>query len=347
MGACHSKRAGMAAMLALTAVFFATPAHAQDHLPLLDSAQTAPHRIHLILKDGSYQLVLGYTVRKDIVRYQSAERNGETEEIPLADVDLPATERWVREHTENADDTQRPVVLSPELAREEAERAAMTPEVAPNLRLPEEDSVLVLDVFEGTPELVPLPQQGSDLNPETAHETQKAALNPSASQHRIGDVPGERADVQLHIPDPAFFVREGEDAPDAFGGPALTVDTHGQSGRATPGGGSDRSTYVLERIGVHAGLRELDSFHIAQLGTGVPQRDIIELKHDDLPGGHWLKLTPVEPLLFGEYALVEILSGHEVNLDVWDFGVHADAKENVEAQRPEVRKPRVLQPRVP
>jgi len=91
----------------------------------------------------------------------------------------------------------------------------------------------------------------------------------------------------------------------------------------------------------------IDSFRISTLGTGKKQPDIIELKSDYLPGGHWLKLTPVQPLEFGEYALVEILNDHEVNLNVWDFGVHPTAPENVEAQRPDKHRPITLEHRKP
>lgn len=327
--------------LVIAAIVSSLAASAQDRRalapPPASATPSGPQRIHLILRDGTFQLVLGYKVRGEVVTYRSAERNGEPEDIPLSLVDLPATERWVREHTPGLTAEQKRSVLTPELAREEAERAARTPEIAPDLRLPEEDSVLVLDTFRDTPELVPLPQQGTDLNRETAHETLKQAINPASAQHRISDIPGDRADVQLHVPDPVFFVRIGDDSHEVTSGGAITVDTHGQSGRPTPGGGSDRSTYVIERIGVRGAQRQIDSFHIADLGTGAIHRDVIELKHEDLPGGHWLKLTPVEPLLFGEYALIEIVSDHEVNLDVWDFGVHADAKENTEAQRPQPR----------
>ncbi len=41
-----------------------------------------------------------------------------------------------------------------------------------------------------------------------------------------------------------------------------------------------------------------------------------------------MKLAPKEPLTFGEYALMEVLSPEEVNLDVWDFGVDPTAPEN-------------------
>jgi hypothetical protein len=69
------------------------------------------------------------------------------------------------------------------------------------------------------------------------------------------------------------------------------------------------------------------------------------MKQDTLPGGHWLKLTPVAPLTFGEYALVEVLDGRNVNLDVWDFGVHSDAVENAEAIHPEPKRTPALERR--
>jgi len=294
-----------------------------------------PQRQHLILKDGTYQLVLSYKVVGSIVQYSSAERNGEQEEIPLALVDIPATERWKREHEPGFQSP--PPVLSPELAKEEAFRAASTPFVAPDLRLPEEDSVLALDTFQGTPELVPLPQQASDLNKETAHAVQKIAINPASSAHRIADLRSNKADIQLHVADPVFYVRIGNDPAPYISGGSITVDTHGASsaGRDTPGGGSPFSGYVIERIDVRYDSRVVDSFRIFQLGTGKPQPDVIEMKSEPLPGGQWLKLTPVTPLEFGEYVLIEVLSSHELNLDVWDFGVHPTAPENVEAQRPE------------
>lgn len=315
---------------------------AQNRRPLAPPpapASSAPAgRTRLILKDGSYQLVLSYKVEGKIVRYRSAERDGAVEAIPLDMVDLPATEQWARDHAPGAADAGQAPVLSPELAREEADRAARTPEVAPDLRLPEEDSLLALDTFRGTPELVPLPQQGSDLNRETAHEVQKVEVNPASSPHRLGDIREERADVQLHVPDPVFYVRVGNEAADPDGGgQGMVVNTNGQSGRATPGTGSQNSGYVIERVDVRRGLREIDSFRLGQLGSGEKQRDVIETRLQTLPGGHWLKITPVEPLLFGEYALIEVLSDRAVNLDVWDFGVHPDAKENTEALRPEHR----------
>jgi hypothetical protein len=310
-----------------------------------------PARTRLILKNGGYQLVLSYRVVGNVVRYRSAERDGEEEDIPLALVDLPATEQWKKDHEPGAQETQsaQAPVLSPELAKEEAARAALTPEVAPQLRLPEEDSALALDTFRDTPELVPMPQAGSDLNKETAHGMLKGTINPMSSPHRITDIPRERADVQLHVPDPVFYIRVngGNDEDLVTSGSAFTVDTHGASGRATPSGGDPNNAYVIERVDVRSDVRIVDSFRIALLGTGRTQRDVVETKAEVLPGGHWMKLTPLQPLDFGEYALVEVLGPNAVNLDVWDFGVHSDAQENVEAIHPEPKRAPSLERRGP
>jgi hypothetical protein len=47
-----------------------------------------------------------------------------------------------------------------------------------------------------------------------------------------------------------------------------------------------------------------------------------------LPGKHWLKITPSQPLSIGEYALVEIISAADINQSVWDFRVSPDAPDN-------------------
>jgi hypothetical protein len=318
-------------------------------VPDTSSANTVPERTRLILKDGSYQLVLNYKVVGNVVRYRSAERNGEQEELPLALVDMAATERWKQEHTPGAAPaTQQAPVLSPELAKEEAERAALTPEVAPDLHLPEEDSVLALDTYQGSPELVPLAQAGSDLNKETAHAVLKGAINPASSPHRIVDIPRESADVQLHVAVPVFYVRVGRDDEDEItSGGAFTVDTHGASGRPTPSGGDPGNGYVVERVDVRVDERVVDSFQPGLLDSGRTQRDVVEMRSELLPGGHWMKLTPLKPLDFGEYALVEVLGPSAVNLDVWDFGVHSDAPENIEAIHPEPKRAPSLERRHP
>src|SRR6202022_4596276 len=203
----------LAAALALCAAD-CIPAAAQSHkpLPALDPA-TNPHRTRLILKDGSYQVIMSYKVVGNIVRYVSAERGGAEEEIPASLVDFDATRRWEKQHAalpaEGDAGTQAPTI-DPELVKEEADRAALTPEVAKDLRLPEQDSVLVLDIFQGTPELVPLAQTDSDLNRNTGHNILKAAINPLSSSHQIVQLKGEKSPVQLHVDTPVLYLRIGD-----------------------------------------------------------------------------------------------------------------------------------------
>jgi hypothetical protein len=84
------------------------------------------------------------------------------------------------------------------------------------------------------------------------------------------------------------------------------------------------------------------------VGTAVKQQqDVVETTTELLPGGHWMKLTPKKALDFGEYALMEIVSEKEVNLGVWDFGVHPVAPENKDAIKAQPKRPITLERRVP
>jgi hypothetical protein len=336
----------LAAGLALSAA-------AQSHKPLppLDPA-TNPHRTRLILKDGSYQVVMSYRIVGSVVHYISAERGGAEEEIPAELVDFDATRRWEKQHAtpeaEGDAGTPQAPAIDPELLKEEADRAAYTPEVAKDLHLPEQDSVLVLDTFHGTPELVPVPQSSGDLNRNTGHNVLRAAINPLSSSHQIVQLKGEKSVVQLHVDTPVLYLRVGDAAVIPTGGAPLTVDTHGASDRThdTPSGGSPNSRYVIVRADVRTGARVIASFKINLLGVHQ-QEDVVEATAEMLPGGHWMKLTPREPLSFGEYALMEVISEKEVNLGVWDFGIHPVAPENADAIKPEPKRPLSLEHRRP
>jgi hypothetical protein len=319
-----------------------------QHTTALQPDATSPHRTRLILKDGSYQIVMSYKVVGKVVRYVSAERGGAEEEIPLALVDMDATQRWEHQHAKpdpnNPDDTHAPAI-DPELLKEEADRAALTPEVAKDLRLPEGDSTLVLDTYRGTQELVPLAQTDSDLNRNTARNLLKAAVNPLSASHQIVQLKGEKSPIQLHIKDPVLYIRIGDETVGNTAGTPFTVDTHGASTamKNDDEGGSPKSRYVVVRADVRTGVRVIDSFRIPLLGTGQRQEDVVETTTEILTGGHWLKITPKEPLDFGEFALMEVISDKIVNLGVWDFGVHPVAPENRDVIKPEPRRGTALE----
>jgi hypothetical protein len=339
--------------LALAAVPIALRAQ-QAPLPDTQTTPAAPHRTHLILKDGSYQIVMSYQIKGDIVSYVSAER-GETEEVPTDLIDWDATHKWERQHAPASESgvAEPPApTIDPELLKEEADRAALTPEVAPDLHLPELDSVLALDYFHGTPELVPLVQSDGELNRTTSHNILKLAINPRAASHEIEQLKGIEAAVQMHVASPVIYLRIGDDAVVSHGGTPFTVDTHGGGSAAPvskePSGASASSGYVMVRADVRTDTRVLASFNIATLGSGVHQQeDVIETDSEVLPGGHWMKITPKQPLDFGEYALMEIVSDKEVNLGVWDFGVHPTAPENRDVLKPKPKRPITLERRTP
>jgi len=327
----------------------ALPCRAQTAVPEPDAnAARAPKRIHLILKDGSYQIVTSYTVAGKIVRYVSAERGGAQEDIPLELVDLDATHRWEKQHTTPAEGAPPPA-LDPELLKEEEERAALTPSVEPDLLLPQEDNLVALDFYQGTPELVPLVQSDGDLNHTTSHSIVKKIVNPRSASHQIVTLRGVTSYIQLHVDTPEFYLRIGDDAQVATGGgPPLVVNTHGASSVDT--GGKDsaaNSSYVIVRADVRTDARVIASFSTSLLGTTRQNEDVVETTAETLRGGHWIKLTPARPLEIGEYAIIEVLSGKEFNLGVWDFGVHPTAPENRDALKPEPKRRPNLERRKP
>jgi hypothetical protein len=305
-----------------------------------------PHRTRLILKDGSYQVVMSYQLKGKIVSYVSAER-GETEELPADLVDWDATHKWEKQHTLTADGQAPPPEIDPELLKEEAERRALNPEVAPDLSLPDQDAVVALDYYQGTPELVPLVQSDGELNRVTGHSILKLSINPRSASHQILQLKGESSPVQMHVAQPVIYLRVGDDLGVSRGGPSLTVDTHGanvgeKTGAAAPAQPHD---YVMVRADVRTDARVLASFNVNALGTQHQQRDVVETTSEVLPGGHWMKITPKQSLDFGEYALMEVLSERDVNSAVWDFGVHPVAPENRDVMKPQPKRPVTLEHR--
>lgn len=302
------------------------------------TAQNANKR--LILKDGSYQVVSQYQVAGDRVRYKSAERGGEWEELPKDLIDWPATEKWNKEHDpstmaaaeaarEQAEQSEAAEIDKEEATERGAEKARM-PVVSPGLRLPDESGVWALDTFHGTPELVRLVQSNGDLNKDLGHNVLKAAINPVGGSKQLIQIDGARSKFQLHVNQPELYVSldvvDDESAPEG----ALKVDTHGASSKAKDKNNysSPNSHYVIVRVQQHRNLRVVAAMNISMLGKVSHSEDIVETTTQILAGGHWMKVVPKEPLSFGEYALMEVLSQQEVNLDVWDFGVDPRAPEN-------------------
>ena len=304
-------------------------------------AQTPNQR--LILKDGSYQIVKKYEILGDRVRYVSAERGGEWEELPTALVDWNATKAWAKAH---APDAAGPVVSGQAApppgskeaeaidkeARDERERM---PTVSTGLRLPDEDGVFILDEFQGQPELIDVLQNSGGMNTGTPHNVLRAAI-PGGGNKQVVQLEGYKAKAQLHVNQPVFYVSLDDPKELAEAGDdALTVDTHGASSIKNKNShSSPASRYAIVRMQVKRETRVIVASKMSELGKAEPSVDVIDVKSEVLPGGHWLRLTPKQPLEIDEYALVEVLTPREINLAVWDFGVNPRAPEAKHAITP-------------
>jgi hypothetical protein len=308
------------------------PRDGQKPLPMKPDASGLARNHRLILKDGSYQLVRQYTIAGDRVRYLSLER-GEWEEMPADLVDWNATAKWERDHqTPGGDGTTSSDAKSPamkeaeEVDKEEAEERALQkakmPEVAPGLELPDQDSVFVLNVYQGTPELVEIVPSELEID-NKAHRGLKT-LNPLAMQKLSLQLSGQHAKAHLHVNDPTIFVSLGVvDDKESVLTHAMTIDTgRANAVSATRGAHSDKSGFAIVRLDGRRAVRLVGAIHVSVTGKISQDENIVPAKIEVMPGKHWLKIQPEQKLEIGEYALVEIISPSEINQSVWDFTVN-------------------------
>jgi len=325
--------------LSMTAMLLAVsiPALAQNQKQPIKIKPDAPglaknHR--LILKDGSYQLVREYQIVGDRVRYRSIEREGDWEELPVDLVDWDATKKWELNHASEEEDSSSPAMkeagdLDKEEAAERLEEQQRRPEVVKGLELPDEDGVFAFDTFHGTPELVELVPSDVAMNTKTKKGV--SVINPLAGARADLELPGQKAKVHLHVNDPAFYVSlETTDQAEKVLSHALTVQTGGAKEQTSRkhGAHSPSSGFALVHVDQRKEVRIVGAIHLSPTGTVSQNENIVPTKIEVLPGKHWIKLTPQQPLTIGEYALVEIISPSEINQSVWDFRVDPTLGDN-------------------
>jgi hypothetical protein len=329
--------------LMLSLALFAVPARAQSSdpadnhgkpLPMKPDLPAMARNHRLVLKDGSYQVVRDYKVVGDRVRYLSQER-GEWEEMPVTLVDWDATKKWEQEHTElTVDDESSPamkeaVSIDKEEQEERDDQRARMPEVAAGLELPDEDGVFVLDTFQGTPELVELPPSDLDLNARQRHGI--GVLNPLAGQRADLTLEGAHSKIHLHVNEPSFFLSlEVSDEKEPVLSEPVTVhtSTEGMNHKPKPTH-SAQSGYALVKVDERNAVRVIGAIHVSPGGQVTQDENVIAATTQVMPGKHWLRIDPRQPLEIGEYALVEILSSSDINQQVWDFRVDPTKGDNV------------------
>src|SRR5438477_11258919 len=170
-------------------------------LPTLHAQDLAKR---LILKDGTYQLATKWEVHGDRVRYYSAERE-EWEDVPNSLVDWTATDKWEKDRATGVP-TPEAAALDKELEAERKAEEAKNPLVAPGLRLPDDGGVVLLDTYQGQPQLDALQQSGGTVNKNVKSNILRATINPIASAKQTIEVPGLHAKIQAHATLPTVYV---------------------------------------------------------------------------------------------------------------------------------------------
>jgi hypothetical protein len=315
-----------AAMLALL-FYFSSPS----------PAQTLASR--LILKDGTYQPITKYEVKGDRVRYFSAER-GEWEEVPNAMVDWDATKKY-----EEGRLTGGPIPEAAELDKEiEAQRkaaVARSPEVAPRLRLSDEGGVYLLDTYQNEPELAEIQQSGGDVNRSTKANILRAAINPLSGSKQSIELPTPHAKVQAHTPTPSLYVNVSADTGEGL--PAVATGAE-EVGRAPADAPSDTpalpptEAFKIIRVEFKGNKRVAGALKVGVTGKMKTDERFVAATVTSMTGG-WIKITPIDPLPSGEYAVAEMLGKESINLYVWDFGVNPNAPANAFVLKPEAPEP--------
>lgn len=293
-----------------------TPAASGKKCPITMSE--SPQVYRLIMKDGSYQSVSSCELLDagQRVHYKSAER-GEWEDVPTSLVDWTASEKYAKEGpTEQVKEAEDVKAVDAEEAKERAAEESKSPEIKPGLRLPSQGGVYILDYWRDEPELIELVQNGSDINKNTGRNILRAAINPLAKAKQTIELSGPRARVQSHVPDPSIYVN-------------INMDEDPKTG---PAAGDISQHFRIVKAEQKKNARVVGAIEIAVYGKVSQKANFVETRATPV-SADWVKITPTQPLEPGEYALVEML-GKDVNMYVWDFGVHPTAPQNDKAWRP-------------
>jgi hypothetical protein len=261
---------------------------------LLTGSGFAQAAKRLILTDGSYQMATEWTKDGDRVKYFSAER-AEWEELPTALVDWKKTDEWNAERAKIQSEEMKQVPEEAVVARKQEQ--LNTPLVAPELRLPAEGGVFLLEELAGKPVLQKVDGNKTQENDHAGKNMLMRSVIPIASQVQTIELKGTAAKVRVH---PAAL--------------AIFVDVEDNQG-PIPG-----ESFRMVRLERKKDLRVLAKNKVAISGDQSQTEKFLHSRAEKF-SGDWWKLIPLEDLTPGEYAIVVSAPGADGNWVVWDFGV--------------------------
>jgi hypothetical protein len=334
-----AKRPYRIAISALAAIVLALA------LPTQSPAQQLARR--LILKDGSYQSITKYEVKGDRVRYYSAERE-DWEELPSSLVDWPATEKYEKDRA-SAPAIPEAALIDKETEADREAAEANLPQVAPGLHLPELSGMFLLDNFKGQPQLDELQQGEGDVNQNSKTNILRGVI---ASGKTTIELDGEHASIYSHVAVPSIYIRMDDD-------PAAPEPPPGETDSAKPSQPSldapraqpqhpeqpqqpeqpivpyDR--FRIVQLKIKSGKRIVGDIKRSPKGKVSQDQNSVKTTIDHVAAG-WLKLTPIEDLAPGEYAIVEMKGAEGMNLYLWPFSVNPTAPANANPWTPNIKE---------
>jgi hypothetical protein len=257
----------------------------------------------LILTDGSYQAATEWKIAGERVEYYSAERS-EWEQVPAALVDWKATEEWNAEAGNSQEETLKQESGEEIAARKEAElnMPQVAPKLAPEMRLPADGGVFVLEEMAGKPVLLKLQgNKGMDDDREGAN-LMKRSVNPSASARQTIELKGTAAKVRVHA------------AGSSGASPSIFVDVENDQGVIAGG------YFRIVRLERKREMRVVAENKIAQGGSESATETFVHSRAERF-SGDWWKVIPLEELTPGEYAVVIDGVKDAGSGLMWDFGV--------------------------
>ncbi len=230
--------------------------------------------------------------------------------------------------------------LDKELEHERDLEEASLPQVAPGLRLPEDSGVFLLDSFQGEPQIVEIQQTAGDVNRNTKGNIFRGAVNPIAGLKQTIELDGAHAPVQAHVDVPSLYINV-----DPAPGQAEQLATPKDSSHPSQGPQQPQQPqqaivpfdrFRIVRTEVKGGKRILGDVKRQVTGKVSQEQHYVKTTITRVSGG-WLKVTPTESLLPGEYALVEVMGKEGMNLYVWDFGINPKAPANANPWKPDAK----------
>ena len=186
--------------------------------------------------------------------------------------------------------------------------------VAPGLHLPTTGDLWALDEFEGKPELVHVKYSQVGVDNHTASNILKEEAAPFIYKpKKTIEIKGAASALRFHDPSPTLFLR------------GLAEDEAGSESNDSGG----QSLLTLIRLESKGDRRVAATIAFTQITTKAARsQDIIDVITERLPGTNWWKMKPKQPLLPGEYGLMQLPKGQYLfGSVVYDFAIDPTAPE--------------------